>query len=76
MTIVCAVHHIGIASLLADCVWWIDRGCLIGSGPAGLAAAQQLTRAEEGRQALARGLQAQLARARRPFASVLAGEAA
>lgn len=38
--------------------------------------AQQLTRAEEGRQALARGLQAQLARARRPFASVLAGEAA
>lgn len=32
-TIVCAVHHIGIASLLADRVWWLDQGHLIGSGP-------------------------------------------
>jgi iron complex transport system ATP-binding protein len=32
VTTVCAVHHIGIASLLADCVWWLDRGRLIGSG--------------------------------------------
>jgi ABC-type cobalamin/Fe3+-siderophores transport system ATPase subunit len=32
VTVVCAVHHIGIASLLADCVWWLDRGQLIGAG--------------------------------------------
>jgi hypothetical protein len=38
--------------------------------------AQQVALADRGRQALARGFQAQLARARRPFASVLAGEAA
>ncbi len=33
VTVVCAVHHIGIASLLADCAWWLDGGQLIGSGP-------------------------------------------
>jgi iron complex transport system ATP-binding protein len=33
VTVVCAVHHIGIASLLADCVWWLDGGQLIGAGP-------------------------------------------
>jgi ABC-type cobalamin/Fe3+-siderophores transport system ATPase subunit len=33
VTVACAVHHIGIASLLADCVWWLDGGQLIGSGP-------------------------------------------
>ncbi|MCK6525493.1 hypothetical protein L6R49_29140, partial [Myxococcota bacterium] len=37
--------------------------------------AQQVQLADRGRQALARGLQAQLARARRPFAALLAGEA-
>lgn len=34
VTVVCAVHHIGIASLLADCVWWLDAGRLIGCGAA------------------------------------------
>jgi len=29
-----AVHHIGIASLLADEVWWLDGGRLIGAGAA------------------------------------------
>ena len=38
--------------------------------------AQQVLLADRGRQALARGFQAQLARARRPFAAVLAGETA
>lgn len=33
-TVVCAVHHIGIASLLADEVWWLDEGRLIGAGSA------------------------------------------
>ena len=33
-TVVCAVHHTGIASLLADEVWWLDHGRLIGAGPA------------------------------------------
>lgn len=34
VTVVCAVHHIGIASLLADEVWWLDQGRLIGEGSA------------------------------------------
>jgi len=34
VTVVCAVHHIGIASLLADEVWWLDGGRLIGAGAA------------------------------------------
>lgn len=33
-TVVCAVHHIGVASLLADEVWWLDEGRLIGAGSA------------------------------------------
>jgi ABC-type cobalamin/Fe3+-siderophores transport system ATPase subunit len=31
-TVVCAVHHLGIASLLADCVWWLEGGRVIGAG--------------------------------------------
>ncbi len=31
-TVLCAVHHIGIASLLADEVWWLDQGRLIAAG--------------------------------------------
>lgn len=34
VTVVCAVHHTGIASLLANQVWWLDRGRLIGAGAA------------------------------------------
>jgi ABC-type cobalamin/Fe3+-siderophores transport system ATPase subunit len=34
VTVVCAVHQIGIASLLADEVWWLDEGRLVGAGPA------------------------------------------
>ena len=34
VTIVCAVHQIGIASLLADRVWWLAGGRMVGSGPA------------------------------------------
>jgi ABC-type cobalamin/Fe3+-siderophores transport system ATPase subunit len=34
MAVVCAIHHTGIASLLADQVWWLDEGRLIGAGSA------------------------------------------
>ena len=34
VTVVCAVHQIGIASLLADEVWWLDQGRLIAAGGA------------------------------------------
>lgn len=34
VTVVCAVHHLGIASLLSGTVWWLDGGRMIGAGPA------------------------------------------
>lgn len=34
VTVACAIHHLGIASLLADQVIWLDRGRLIGCGAA------------------------------------------
>jgi iron complex transport system ATP-binding protein len=33
VTVVCAVHQLGIASVLADCAWWLEEGQLLGCGP-------------------------------------------
>lgn len=33
VTVVCAVHQLGIASALADCAWWLEAGETLGAGP-------------------------------------------